>query len=142
MTDRPKRKAIPASVKNAVLVRQGYRCAECKQTLLGGPVDYDHRPALIMRPVNAEGTDYIPPQNDPDHIEALHPRPCHLRRSVGRAPGAEKTATSKGSDVWLAKKFRKLERNRNKDDEISGSRNSNFGRKAKIPSRPFPKRKP
>ena len=136
MTDRPKRKAIPASVKNAVLVRQGYRCAECKQTLLGGPVDYDHRPALIMRPVNAEGTDYIPPQNDPDHIEALHPRPCHLRRSVGRAPGAEKTATSKGSDVWLAKKFRKLE-----GCNKPAKKASNLAlTKRKIPSRPFPKR--
>ena len=136
MTDRPKRKAIPDRVKSLVLVRQGYRCAECKQTLLGGPVDYDHRPALIMRPVNAEGTDYIPPQNDPDHIEALHPRPCHLRRSVGRAPGAEKTATSKGSDVWLAKKFRKLE-----GCNKPAKKASNLAlTKRKIPSRPFPKR--
>lgn len=127
MTARPKRKAIPKSVKDAVLVRQGYRCPECRETLIGCKVEFDHRPSIIMRMVNVEGTDYHPPQNDPDHIDALHSA-CHLRRTVGRTPGAEKTVTTKGSDAWLAKKFRKLERSEK--------------RKAKIPSRPFQKRKP
>ena len=127
MTDLPKRKAIPDRIKKMVLVRQGYRCPECRETLIGGPVDFDHRPALITRLVNLDGTDYHPPQLDPEHIDALHPRPCHLRRTVGRMPGAEKTVTTKGSDAWLAAKFRRLARPKTA--------------KAKIPSRPFPKRR-
>jgi len=61
-----------------------------------------------MRKVNVDGTDYEPPQLDPKYIEALHV-PCHQKRTTGRPPGAERTATVKGSDVWLAKKFRRLE---------------------------------
>jgi hypothetical protein len=80
-----------------------------------------------MRAVNVEGTDYHPPQNDPDHIEALH-KLCHLRRTVGRIPGAEKTITTKGSDAWLAAKFRKLE-GKNKPK-----------RRSRIATRGFPNR--
>jgi len=104
---RPKRKAIPAAVKVRVLGRQGCDCAECGEPL-GASIEYDHRPAIILRPVNAAGDDYIPPQNDPDHIEALHAR-CHLKRTVGRVVGAAKTVTVKGSDAHLAAKFRRLE---------------------------------
>ncbi len=127
---RPKRKAIPRSVKILVLVRQKSRCAECGELLRDGMrrVEFDHRPAIIMRAVNVEGTDYHPPQNDPAHIEALH-RGCHLKRTVGRLPDAAKTVTTKGSDSWLAAKFRKLE-GKNKPR-----------RKAKIASRGFPKTK-
>jgi len=125
---RPARKAIPRSVKDKVLFRQIECCAGCGRKFQGGDkIEYDHRPAIIMRAVNVEGTDYHPPQNDPEHIDALH-KACHLRRTVGRLPGAEKTATTKGSDAWLAAKFRKLE-GKNKPQ-----------RKQSIPSRPFPKR--
>lgn len=107
---RPARKNIPRAVKDKVMLRQQNRCAECRKRFdfNDDKVEYDHRPAIVMRAVNVEGTDYHPPQNDPDHIDALH-KPCHLRRTVGRLPGAEKTATTKGSDAWLAAKFRKLE---------------------------------
>jgi hypothetical protein len=106
---RPKRKNIPASVKKAVLLRQKGCCAECGVNFVqGDKVEYDHRPAIVMRPVNVDGTDYHPAQNDPDFIEALH-RLCHLKRTVGRVPGALKTVTTKGSDAGLAAKFRKLE---------------------------------
>ena len=126
---RPRRKAIPPAVKLEVFVRQGGRCAECHGTIEDG-VEYDHRPAIIMRPVSAAGTDYDPPQNDPNFIEALH-KACHLRRTVGRVVGAEKTVTIKGSDAWLAAKFRRLE-GKNKPRT-----------KAKIPQRKnaWPKRK-
>ena len=70
--------------------------------------------------------DYIPPQNDPNFIDAMHDR-CHLQRTVGRKADAEKTVTTKGSDAWLRKKFNRLE--------------GKPRRKAKIPSRPFPKRR-
>jgi len=124
---RPARKNIPRAVKDAVLVRQHHRCAECGKRFdfNEDKIEYDHRPAIIMRSVNVEGTDYHPPQNDPEHIDALH-KGCHLRRTVGRLPGAEKTATTKGSDAWLAAKFRKIE-GKNKPK-----------RRQSIPSRPFP----
>ena len=106
---RPKRKAIPMKVKAAVMARQNRHCAECRTIFTtDDKVQYDHRPAIIMRPINVDGTDYHPPQNDPDFIDALH-KNCHLKRTVGRIPGAEKTITVKGSDAWLAAKFRKLE---------------------------------
>ena len=122
---RPKRKTIPRVVKQAVLHRQNHHCSECKGIFIQGDnVEYDHRPAIILRKVNAKGTDYIPPQNDPDFIDALH-KLCHLKRTVGRIPGAERTITTKGSDAHLAAKFRRLE--------------GPPRHKAKIPSRPFPK---
>lgn len=125
---RPKRKAIPKSVKIAVLSRQNHHCAECKVIfIVGEAIEYDHRPALWTREVHESGTDYAPPQNDPSYIDGLH-KPCHLKRTVGRLPDAEKTVTTKGSDAWVKAKFQRLERETTK-------------RKAKIPSRPFPSQK-
>ena len=125
---RPKRKAIPKVVKDMVILAQRHLCAGCGELFADDDkIEYDHRPAIISRPVNAAGDDYDPPQNSPRHIEALH-KACHLKRTVGRLPGAEKTVTTKGSDAWLAAKFRKLE-GRNKPKK-----------KAKIASRPFQKR--
>ena len=122
---RPKRKAIQRKVKDAVLARQNHHCAECKTIFTADDrIEYDHRPAIILRPVNVNGDDYFPPQNDPEFIEACH-KPCHLRRTVGRLQGALKTITTKGSDSHLAAKFRKLE-GKNKPK-----------RKSSIPSRPF-----
>lgn len=106
---RPKRKNIPKSVKIDVLFRQINRCAECRVLFdYGDKIEYDHRPAIVMRSVNVDGTDYHPPQNDPEFIDALH-KDCHLKRTVGRLPGASRTITTKGSDAHLAAKFRKLE---------------------------------
>lgn len=124
---RPKRKTIQRRVKNIVLAKQNNCCSGCGIAFVeGNRVEFDHRPAIIMRAVNVEGTDYFPPQLDPDFIDALH-KACHLRRTVGRLLGAEKTVTTKGSDAWLAAKFRKIE-GKNKPK-----------RKSTIPSRPFPK---
>ena len=106
---RPKRKNIPPKVRVAVMQRQNGHCAECRTIFtVDDKIEYDHRPALVLRSINVEKTDYHPPQNDPLFIEALH-KLCHLKRTVGRIPGAEKTITVKGSDAWLAAKFRKLE---------------------------------
>lgn len=59
---------------------------------------YDHRPALCERPYDTEKGDFLPPQNDPDFIEAI-PREAHDKRTFGREPGAQKTATTVGSDA-------------------------------------------
>jgi hypothetical protein len=126
---RPKRKAIPLWVKVRVLGRQECDCAECGEPL-GASIEFDHRPAIILRPVNAAGDDYDPPQNDPDHIYALH-KLCHLKRTVGRVVGAAKTVTTKGSDAHLAAKFRRLE------GKPKAKRKWPAGRK--MQSRPFAK---
>lgn len=124
---RPKRKTIQRKIKDAVLARQNHHCAGCGTIFTkDDKIEFDHRPAIILRPVNVNGDDYFPPQLDPQFIDALH-KLCHLKRTVGRVPGAEKTITVKGSDAWLAAKFRRLE-GKNKP-----------ARKQAIPSRPFPK---
>lgn len=122
---RPKRKRIPLGVQRAVEARQEGRCAHCGGPL-GPDTEYDHRPPLWEREVSAEGTDYVPPQLDSDHIHALHVL-CHLERTTGRKADAERTVTTKGSDAHR----RKLERRRTAKPK----------RKAKIPQRvnPWPK---
>jgi len=125
---RPHRKAITDRVKRIVLERQRNICDGCGVLMTtDDKKQFDHRPALEQREVNAKWTDYIPPQLDPKYIDALHVD-CHLKRTVGRTPGADKTVTTKGSDAWLAAKFRRLE-GRNKPK-----------RRQKIPARPFQKR--
>lgn len=96
-----------------------------------GNYQLDHDPALEQRPQRRGGlgrTKYTPDANDPEHL-VYRTKAIHLMKTTGRKPGAEKTVTSKGSDVWIAQKFRKLE-GRNKPR-----------RKQKIPSRPFQKGK-
>ena len=150
---RPRRKAIPPKVKLKVFQRQKGICMSCHAPITDS-AEYDHRPAIISRPVNAAGTDYDPPQLDPEHIEALHPE-CHQQRTTGRRPGAERTVTTKGSDIWLKTKFARLEKPRKRsrmgvprgfgkrppssDEELDKAAplRKNPGRK--IPSRPFRK---
>ena len=139
---RPKRKAIPNLVRIAVGNRQDGRCAECGE-LIFGYTEYDHRPSLVMRPVKADGTDYDPPQLDPNFIDALH-ADCHQKRTTGRAIGASRTVTTKGSDIWLKTKFARLERKKRLEaaaDEVLRGTGHFPPKKAKIPSRPFPKQK-
>jgi 5-methylcytosine-specific restriction endonuclease McrA len=132
---RPKRKAITVRVKRLVLDRQKYHCAHCRALfLMDDDIEFDHRPALEQREVNEDGTDYVPAQLDPNFIDGLHD-PCHLHRTVGRVPGAEKTVTTKGSDAWRAAKFRKLE-GKNKPKFHRPIRSRGFGKQ----SRPFSKR--
>jgi hypothetical protein len=128
---RPKRKAIPQWVKNEVIDRQEGRCAECGLEL-ADKTEFDHRPPLILREIIADA--YFPPQNHPDFIDAVH-KPCHLKRTVGRTSGASKTVTTKGSDAYLAAKFRKLERNK------PAKKSSKLANRAtRWPKRAFPKR--
>lgn len=127
---RPRRRAIPQHIKNKALSRTNHHCDECKTLFIEGEaIDFDHRPPLWMREVNADRTDYVPPQLHPAYIDPLH-RECHHKRTFGRTPGATKTVTIKGSDKWLKTKFDRLE-GRTKPK-----------RKQNIPSRPFPKKKP
>ena len=60
MTDAPRRKSIPLGVKLAVALRAlGVKASE---------IDYSHEPALGLRAINDDGTDYKPAQLDPEFI--------------------------------------------------------------------------
>ncbi len=93
----------------------------------------DHDPALGLRRFNPDTGEYRPRAND-HRFMAYKPKERHLKKTTGRNPGAERTVTSKGSDIWLMAKFRKLGRK-------PGGRRWPKGPRSKIPSRPFPKRK-
>lgn len=124
--------------KLALLTSQA-KCAVCGESLVRfeagavlhfvqgiavSSVRFDHRPALEARPLNRSKTDFIPPQHDPDAIEAIHPD-CHQWRTTGRKPGAAKTVTTLGSDTHNAAKVRRARKKRSTKW------------KRKIPSRPF-----
>ena len=109
--DGPKRRAPPARVKKAVRERQKGKCgcrARCGAVLPPdgkGLVQYQHDPALGIRPVNEAGTDWIPPQHDPDHLFAELVA-CHLRETNEGRSGA----TSIGSDRHAIDKVKRAER--------------------------------
>lgn len=93
-----------------------------------GTLQLDHNPALGLRKFSPETGEYKPRETDHRYLEYRRAEPGqneHLQKTTGRKADAERTVTTKGSDVWLMKKFRRLE--------------GEPRHKAKIPSRPFPK---
>lgn len=90
------------------------------------PYQLDHDPALSLRRYSAGHDRYYPDANDPNYL-LYRAKDRHLQKTTGRQPGAERTVTSKGSDVWLKKKF----------DRIEGK--TKRRPKQKIPSRGFQK---
>lgn len=72
----------------------------------------DHDPALILRDYDPTISDvaarYTPHANDPNHL-LYREEADHNRKTFGRTPGAERTVTTKGSDIWLKSKFNRLE---------------------------------
>jgi hypothetical protein len=89
-------------------------------------VQLDHDPALILREFNPRTGKYTPDANDPAYLIYREPDD-HQRKTTGRKPGAERTVTTKGSDIGLKTKFARLERKPK--------------RKSIIPSRSFSKQK-
>jgi hypothetical protein len=90
----------------------------------------DHDPALILREFNPRTGKYKPDANDPEFL-VYREKSDHLHKTTGRKPGAAKTVTTKGSDIWLKSKFDRLEGRTKKRPKV------------KIPARknPWPKRK-
>jgi len=77
------RKELPLSLKLAVALRMlGLKSEE---------VQFDHDPALGIRPWNDEKQDFVPPQHDPEWI-VIRRKPEHGNKTNGGA------ATSYGSD--------------------------------------------
>ena len=85
------RKPIPAAVEREV--RKRY--------------ELDHRPALSTRPYDTEAGDFVPPQNDPRFIVLIESRE-HDERTFGRKADAEKTVTTRGSDIGEAARVRNI----------------------------------
>lgn len=90
----------------------------------GMKAELDHDPALSLR--KRRNGRLVPAANNPRFLIYRTPDD-HLQKTVGRKPGAERTVTAKGSDIWLNKKFRKL----------ANPKES----KSKMPPRPFAKSK-
>lgn len=76
------------------------------------PRALDHDPALILRPYNARiknvAARYTPHAHDPSAL-IYREKADHQQKTTGRRPGAERTITTKGSDVGLKAKFNRLE---------------------------------
>lgn len=96
------------------------------------PHALDHDPALILRDYNPRiknvSARYKPHAHDPDFL-VYRSKEEHQQKTTGRKPGATKTVTTKGSDVGLAAKFRRLEKPKRKKAKFSQGK------------RPWPKRK-
>lgn len=107
----------------------------------GRPVALDHDSALILRKYNPRIKDvaarYTPHAHDPDAL-IYREKADHQQKTTGRRPGAERTITTKGSDVGLKSKFNRLE-GRTKPKRKTPIKSRGF---AKGPKRnPWPKRK-
>lgn len=93
----------------------------------------DHDPALILRRFNTSTGKYTPPADDYRHL-IYREKADHQQKTTGRKPGAERTVTTKGSDIGIKTKFARLERKKNKPKV------SRFAKGRKMQSRPFPKK--
>jgi hypothetical protein len=88
------RKNIPLSIKLAVALRMlGFA--------KGQRVDFDHDPALGLRPWDVEKQDFIPPQLDADFI-VIRTTPDHSIKTNGNG------ATSYGSDKHAIAKINRV----------------------------------
>lgn len=99
-----------------------------KLTMGTEELELHHDPALVLRAktIHTDGSvTYRPKETDHRYLRYMA-KSKHLQQTVGRTPGAERTVTTKGSDIWLAKLFRKREKKSKRP-------------KQRIPSRPFPK---
>lgn len=102
------RKAIPCNVKIQVMLDTWLKFAQATNGVFNpetvqffdkaADIQFDHSPALTNRQYDTDAGDFIPPQHDPKYIVPLL-KENHLYKTVGRKPGAEKTVTTRGSDV-------------------------------------------
>jgi len=99
----------------------------------------DHDPALVLREFNPRTGKYTPDANDPAYL-IYREKDEHLQKTTGRKPGAARTITTKGSDIGLRNKFRKLERAQINTSDIPET-SARWFKKAKIKSRGFDKQK-
>lgn len=124
----PRRKSIPLGVKLAVALRAlGVKESE---------IDWSHEPALGLRAINEDGTDYVPPQLDPEFI-FIRKREKHDEITF------KDNGTGRGDLTAIAHVKRSAQKHADHmarmDAKASGDMPPEPRRKVKIPSRPFPK---
>jgi hypothetical protein len=94
--------------RRLVVARQFGLCkCGCQETVYadhGHGTQFDHEPALRLRDVSADGTDYEPPQHSVPHLDAYATKACHDKKTHGAG------ATTAGADTGKIKKMRKRER--------------------------------
>lgn len=123
-----RRKAIPDRVKLiAALKRMGLTIKQ---------VQFDHNPALALRPINPVTGDTIPPANDPDYIELLLITE-HEEKTFGR--GGEKRITTAGSDIGNIAKMKRVAKQQEEFRKrvLAKEQGEPEQRKSKWPKRPF-----
>ncbi|GGC70437.1 hypothetical protein [Chelatococcus reniformis] len=128
----PKRKRPPLLVQLHAALRQlGLEPDEC---------ELDHDPALGIRAVNADGTDWDPPQHDERYL-VWRPKREHDVKTFG--PGGEKRITTAGGDIHRIAKLRRLttEQEEHRRRMLGKEPGSQRPRSSRWPSRPFSKRK-
>lgn len=143
---RPKRKDIPIRIKlEACLILLGFDADEVRRRL----PDFDHHPAIGLRPVNEAGDDYEPAQLDPRYLRPLQAA-AHAQKTHGRR-GESKYSSAGDGDTTRAAKLKRLEDERIHRDfrqrllatgqaiEVLREARPKAKAKRKIPSRPFPK---
>ncbi len=68
--NRPARKNVPKVSIRIAGVRQQWLCkCGCGEDIRGQKITKDHQPPLAEREINADGTDFKPPQADPAYID-------------------------------------------------------------------------
>lgn len=125
---RPPRKAIPDRVKlTAALRRFGLTTAD---------VQFDHNPALALRPINELTGDTIPPANDPAYIDMLFIDE-HKRKTFGC--GGEKRITTADGDIGKIAKMRRVSAKEEafRKTLLTKQTGEPAPKKSKWPSRPF-----
>lgn len=103
---RPKRRAIPVRIKIVVLMAQAYKCALCHfrdVNVRKRGTNFDHEPALRLRDLTEDGSEYVPHQHDPKYLQALC-KVCHDIKTRGSG------ATTAGTDVGKIKKERRRDK--------------------------------
>jgi hypothetical protein len=105
---RPKRKAVPMAERRVVVARQFGLCkCGCKEMVYaerGRGTHFDHEPALILRDIHIDGTDYLPPQHSVPHLDAY----AHISHARRKTCGMG--ASTAGSDTGKRKKERKRDK--------------------------------
>lgn len=131
---KPKRRTIPKRIRAIVAARQNWLCkCGCGLEIRLVPnsgIEWDHEPALKLREIALGGKDWIPPQHDPDYIDARC-EASHDAKTHGTG------ATTAGTDIGKIKKERQRAR-KPKPKRAWPSQKMKGGKK--IPSRPFRKR--
>jgi hypothetical protein len=98
------RRSMPVAVKLQALWRaiaNGSLPNPQEVTIDASDLEFDHRPPLLERDYDEEAGDFMPPQNDPDYIDAKIGAD-HDFKTFGRRAGAERTVHTRGSDVGEA----------------------------------------